>query len=110
MSGIIKQIESMEDLNAIVQQSGSKLVIVDFYADWCGPCKRIAPVFEAMVQKEFEGKIDAYKVNADEVEEAVDEYEVSGLPTFKFFKNGENIDVVVGGNEDELREKIQNYV
>ena len=64
-----------------------KPVLVDFYADWCGPCKVMAPVIQE-VAKAVEGKARVVKVNVDKNVEASQAYGISGIPTFIVFKNG----------------------
>ena len=63
-------------------------VLVDFYADWCGPCKMLAPTMEE-IEKENAGKIKVVKVNIDEEEEIAVKYRISVIPTILCFKNGE---------------------
>jgi len=62
---------------------GDKPVIVDFYADWCGPCKRVAPTLEDLA-KEYEGEIIIYKVNTDKNPNVSRAFGISGIPAFLF--------------------------
>ncbi len=78
-------------------ERGSGITLVDFYADWCGPCKMIAPVLEELAE-EFEGQLNIVKINADEEADVLAKYGVRGLPTMMVFKDGENIDVTVGAH------------
>ncbi len=67
---------------------GDKPVIVDFYADWCGPCKRVAPTLEELA-KEYDGKLIIYKVNTDKNPNVSRAFGISGIPAFLFVpKNG----------------------
>lgn len=76
--------------------------LVDFYAEWCGPCKMMGPVLEGI-----EDKIDIIKVNIDEHEDLASEYRIMSIPTLIFFKDGEIVNELVGyRDEDELKEYI----
>lgn len=82
-------------------------VIVDFYADWCGPCKMMAPTFEKL-SKDFEGKINFFKLNVDNNEEISSDYSVMSIPTLIIFKDGKEVDRMVGAQgEDQLKKKLQ---
>jgi thioredoxin 1 len=70
-------------------------VIVDFYADWCGPCRMIAPVFEKL-SSDYEGKMKFVKLNVEEVGEAAVKYGVMSIPTLIIFKNGEPVSQQLG--------------
>lgn len=72
-----------------------KPVLVDFFADWCGPCKMLAPIIETLA-KEQEGKAYIYKLNVDEAEETAENYRVMNIPTLIFFQNGEEVKRTVG--------------
>uniref|UniRef100_A0A0B7AVK4 Thioredoxin domain-containing protein n=1 Tax=Arion vulgaris TaxID=1028688 RepID=A0A0B7AVK4_9EUPU len=80
------------------------LVVVDFYATWCGPCKIIAPQLEKWAE-EFDDVV-FIKIDVDENDETAEECEVQAMPTFHFYKGGKRIDVIVGANQDKIREKI----
>jgi thioredoxin 1 len=70
-------------------------VFVDFYADWCGPCKVIAPTIEAL-SKEYAGRVKFVKVNVDENQQVAMKCEIMGIPTAMLFQNGTPTDSVVG--------------
>jgi len=83
-------------------------VLVEFYADWCGPCKMMAPVIEALAV-EYEGKIKIGKLNVDDNNAAAMKYKVMSIPTLLFFKNGQVVETVVGSvSKDAVIEKLSN--
>lgn len=77
------------------------LVVIDFTATWCGPCKMIAPVYEKM-QEEFPGVVFA-KIDVDANEEATQLCGVTAMPTFQFYKGGQKVGELKGANADGLR-------
>jgi thioredoxin 1 len=85
-------------------------VLVDFYADWCGPCNMIAPVLERLAG-EYAGKVKIVKVNVDEEGDLANRFGISGIPTMIFFKDGKAVDHVVGALPPQaLKEKIEAVV
>ncbi len=86
------------------------LVMIDFWAPWCGPCKMIAPTVEALAD-EYEGRCKVVKINTDENQEIASRYQVMGIPTLLFVKNGEPVDKVVGAaSSQQLKEKIDAHL
>lgn len=82
-------------------------VLVDFYADWCGPCKMMSPVLE-QISQELEGKLKVGKINVDEEPNLAGEYRVMSIPNFVLFKNGQAVDQVVGAvPKSQMMAKIQ---
>lgn len=82
-------------------------VLVDFWAEWCGPCKMIGPVLDQL-SSEIEGQAKIGKVNVDEARDLAVKYNVKSIPLLLFFKNGEVKDQIVGANvtKDQLKEKL----
>ncbi len=70
-------------------------VVVDFYADWCGPCKMLAPVIETLAA-ELEGKVKIGKLNVDDAPETARNYGIMSIPTLLYIKNGEVVNKTVG--------------
>lgn len=82
------------------------LVMIDFWAAWCGPCRIIAPTVEELA-KEYSGKLKVAKLNTDENPDIASRYKVMGIPTIMFFKKGEKLDQVVGAvPKPQLKAKI----
>jgi len=83
--------------------SSSRIVVVDFYADWCGPCKAIAPVYEQLsAQLSRPNALTFTKVNTDEQKEIASTYNISSIPTFMIFKAGRETKRIKGANMKEL--------
>jgi thioredoxin 1 len=82
-------------------------VLVDFWAEWCGPCKMIGPVID-QVSSELAGQAKVGKVNVDEARDLAVKYNVRSIPLLLFFKNGEVKDQIVGANvtKDQLKAKL----
>ena len=80
-------------------------VLVDFWAEWCGPCRMLAPVVSAIAEK-YEGKIKVCKVDVDEAMEVAEKYMISSIPAVKFFKGGEVVRESVGFVPQANLEKI----
>lgn len=81
-------------------------VLVDFYADWCGPCKMMAPIVEQLA-KEYDGKIKVGKCNTDDNMPLTQKYRVASIPTFIVFKGGEPVATYMGAMPaDDLRDKL----
>ena len=70
-------------------------VLVDFYADWCGPCKMVAPTMEKL-SEEYGGKVKFVKINVDENQELSSKYDIMSIPTAMLFKNGTVEDSIIG--------------
>ncbi|MCI9045834.1 MAG: thioredoxin [Hungatella sp.] len=70
-------------------------VLVDFYADWCGPCKAMAPVVETLAE-EYAGKAKVGKINTDENQDIAMEYGIMSIPTFLVFKGGKVVNKMIG--------------
>lgn len=82
-------------------------VLVDFYADWCGPCKMMAPVVEKLAE-ELAGKCKVGKCNTDENMELAQKYRVVNIPTFMIFKAGQPVETLKGSmTASELRSQVE---
>ena len=81
---MVHQCKDLADLNGQLESAGDKLVVIDFFAVWCGPCKMIAPKIEEM--SAAMKNVVFLKVDVDEAEDVAAEYEISAMPTFVFMK------------------------
>ena len=111
MSNLVHFSGSLDTLKTLVHKSAS-LVVVDFYANWCGPCRHLAPHFEQM-SKEFP-KIPFLKVNVDESPEISDHFGITSIPTVKGLKYAEEgikeVGSVVGFNPSGIKSMIESNV
>ena len=108
MSDNVKEISS-ENFNQEVLESDLP-VLVDFWAEWCGPCRMVGPHVEEL-SKEYEGKAVVGKVNVDLHGGIAAQFGVRNIPTIVFLKNGELVDKVVGAvPKDQLAEKLDAHI
>ena len=87
--------EINKDVFDIEVLNNDSLTVVDFFANWCGPCRKISPVLEE-IERELGNKVKFAKIDTDENLEAAKTYQISGLPTLLVFKNGEVVERMVG--------------
>ncbi|MCX6742613.1 MAG: thioredoxin [Candidatus Parcubacteria bacterium] len=89
----------------------SDLVLIDFWAEWCGPCKMMGPVLEELA-KDFEGKaMKIAKCNVDENNDLAQKYEILSIPAFKVFKGGKVIDEWVGAQpKDSIKQRLEKFL
>jgi thioredoxin 1 len=84
----------------------SGLVLVDFWAVWCGPCRMVAPIVDE-IAKDYTGKLKVVKLNTDENPDIAGKYQIRGIPTLMFFKGGQTVDQVVGAvPKAQLKTKV----
>ena len=100
---------TVDTFEKVVIQS-SDLIMVDFWATWCGPCKIVAPVVEELAQ-EYAGKVKFAKVNTDENPDIASRFNIRGIPTLIFFKDGKVLDQIVGAvPKAQLKSKIDSFL
>lgn len=94
---------AITDVNFKELLKGDKPLVVDFWAEWCGPCKMISPFIEELAHK-YEGKVVIGKLNSDENDDVVGQFGVRNIPTVLFFKNGELVNKHVGAAQKSVLE------
>ncbi|KAI8892758.1 thioredoxin-like protein [Globomyces pollinis-pini] len=97
------QIQSMSEFQKYT--GSSKLTVVDFYADWCGPCKAIAPRFEQMSNQY--PNVQFLKVNVDNVSDVSASCQIRAMPTFQFYQNGKKLNEVVGADINKVESLVK---
>jgi thioredoxin 1 len=103
----IIKIHSMEEFDSLAKDYPDKIVVVDFWAIWCGPCMTFAPVFERL-QTEYSKDFIFVKVNVDEVGSIAQKYRITGIPTTLFLKGGSIVHKTVGAYPYEHMKKTLN--
>eukprot|EP01087_Luapelamoeba_hula_P007198 TRINITY_DN1748_c1_g1_i1.p2 TRINITY_DN1748_c1_g1~~TRINITY_DN1748_c1_g1_i1.p2 ORF type:complete len:106 (+),score=22.54 TRINITY_DN1748_c1_g1_i1:50-367(+) len=104
---MVQQIEDVAAFDAALSSAGGKLVVVDFFATWCGPCKRIAPSIDELADSSPD--IVVLKVDVDKAPALSEKYGVNAMPTFLYFKNGSKVHEVVGASLDKIKEGISSH-
>ncbi|MBO2521572.1 MAG: thioredoxin [Clostridia bacterium] len=100
-----KEVTDQTFAEEVLQHQG--VALVDFWAPWCGPCRRIGPIVEELAQ-EYEGRAKILKMNVDENQKTPMEYGIMGIPTLLIFKNGELVDTMVGlQSKDTLVRRLE---
>ena len=108
MSDLILKITDAEFENQVIKSE--KPILVDYWAEWCGPCKMIAPVLEE-VASEMSDKVLIGKLNVDENSQTPPKYGIRGIPTIMLFKNGEPVGTQVGAvNKNDLIKFIEDNI
>jgi len=107
-AGSVIHVHSKKEFDSLLASASKKqLVVVDFFATWCGPCKQIAPKYQAMAAAIPHAKF--VKVDVDECKDLQSQFGVSSMPTFKLLKGGKEVDELKGADENTLREKVQSH-
>mmetsp|Transcript_11393 Transcript_11393/g.24044 ORF Transcript_11393/g.24044 Transcript_11393/m.24044 type:complete len:107 (-) Transcript_11393:906-1226(-) len=102
---MVKYIANIEEFNNYVEMSKEKLVVIDFTADWCGPCKMIAPILESL-SEEFEDVL-FLKADVDRAADVAAACDIKCMPTFQFFKGGVKITELTGADPRKLKQLVE---
>lgn len=105
---MIVEINEKNFEDEVIKKSENIPVLVDFYANWCFPCKVLSPILEK-IAKDLEGKIILAKINIDEASSLARKYQIMSIPNVKLFKNGKIVDEFIGAlPEQEIRYWLKN--
>mgnify|MGYP006271881019 CR=1 FL=1 len=104
----IYTISSATELQSLCKDASLQLIIVDFYAEWCGPCKMIAPKLEQLSNKYLNAIF--VKINVDIAEEIATHFNISSMPSFVFIKNFSEVDRVIGANIQKIEEVLKKHL
>jgi thioredoxin 1 len=100
-------VKTLEDLKSLLE-SEKRLVVIDFFAEWCGPCKRISPEIHKLEQQ-YNQKIVVLTVDVDKCEDISSEYKIECMPTILFIKNGKIVETVTGANIPAVHANIKKH-
>ncbi len=89
--------------------SEQRLIVLDFCAEWCGPCKRISPEISKLQSTYFD-RIVVQKIDVDQCDDVASHYKITSLPTFLFIKNNTVLDTVIGANIELIHQKIAVHI
>ncbi|CAF0789541.1 unnamed protein product [Rotaria sordida] len=105
---MVHAITTLEELRSETEheKNKNKLIVIDFFATWCGPCVRIAPKIEEWSTGDFKDNVVFLKCDVDQAEAVSQEYNIEAMPTFVFIKNGKEVHRLVGANVDQLKADI----
>ncbi len=96
-----------EDFDEFVEEYD--VVLIDFWAEWCGPCKRLGPIIEELAE-EMQGDVAFGKLDVDDNKAKSSEYSVSSIPTMIIFNDGEVVDKMIGAlPKEDIKEKLEKY-
>jgi len=101
---MVHTVADMDDFKNQLKAAGDKLVVVDFFATWCGPCKMIAPHLEEMSKSMAD--VVFLKVDVDDCEDIAQEYNITAMPTFIYIKKENKVADLMGANVDKLKELV----
>ena len=107
MPETIIEIKSVEEFDKILKDYPNKLIFIDFWAVWCGPCMFFAPIFKKL-HEEFKNEFIFVKVNVDENNAIAMKYNITGIPTTLYIKNGDVINKAVGAlNYEQMKQVLE---
>ena len=106
----LEQIKDDDFQQSVLESSNNQPILVDFWAEWCGPCKALGPILEN-IALEFEGKVTVKKINIDENPESPANLGIRSIPTIIMFKNGIVADTKIGlSSETDLKNWINTHL
>jgi len=104
------KVQTITDANFDTTINAGKPVLVDFWAEWCGPCRRLAPTVEELAGL-YDGKVVVGKLNVDDNPDTAFKFSIRGIPTLLLFKGGQVVEQVVGlADKDSLKKVIDKHV
>ncbi len=103
----ISELEDKSDFNEALRSAGDSLIVIDFFATWCGPCKNLTPQLIELSEKS--PLVKFYKVNVDKNEEISKKYKITAMPTVLFIKSSKIVKKVIGANMTEIKATLKKH-
>uniref|UniRef100_A0A7S3JH26 Thioredoxin n=1 Tax=Euplotes harpa TaxID=151035 RepID=A0A7S3JH26_9SPIT len=104
---MVHVVKTLEEFKEKLVEAGDSLVVVDFFATWCPPCKYIAPILEKIAEDNQD--VHFYKVDVDENSETSAEAKIECMPTFIFFKSGTEVHRIEGADEEAIKQGVSDH-
>ncbi|XP_023162016.1 thioredoxin-1 [Drosophila hydei] len=101
----MSSIRSMNEFYKRLDASDHKLIVLDFYATWCGPCKDMDSVVKSLAHK-YGSRVDIIKIDVDRFDDLMEMYNVRSMPTFVFIKNNRKMSRIIGADEHKLKQTV----
>ncbi|XP_037230070.1 thioredoxin [Falco biarmicus] len=105
---MVKTVGSLVQFEEELKSAGDKLIVVDFSATWCGPCKMIKPFFHSLSDKYSD--VVFIEIDVDDAQDVAAHCDVKCMPTFQFYKSGKKVQEFSGANKEKLEDTIKNLV
>jgi thioredoxin 1 len=102
---MITEVSDIKEYDQIVKEN--KIVFIDFYAEWCGPCKRISPYIDDL--SELFDHIKFIKIDVDKMEQLSNSFKIQAMPTFLILKNGKEETRITGADKDKIKKMLLEY-
>lgn len=103
---MVKEIKTLDEFSKIIADENFDFVVIDFYANWCGPCKQIAPEVDKLATKYNNGAFYKINIENENMDQVCQIMKIKSLPTFCLFKNGNYITCTVGADIAKLEQMI----
>ncbi|XP_020803792.1 thioredoxin-2 [Drosophila serrata] len=106
---MVSVVKDKAELDMRISSAVKKIVILDFFANWCGPCKVCAPKLNVLADQ-YSEHVMILKVNVDENEDIAEDFNITSMPTFILIKEGEVLDTIIGANMDKLKKSMDKHI
>ncbi|KIO22520.1 hypothetical protein M407DRAFT_245157 [Tulasnella calospora MUT 4182] len=103
----VTPITTLDEFNELI--NSGKIICIDFWATWCGPCRMISPVFEELSESEDFAEAEFYKVDVDEASDISEEVGIKAMPTFMVYKDGEKLGELAGADSGKLKKLLNKH-